>query len=127
MNFFISAPTCETASLLHRGGCQSKSHLRLVAKGSLTRRIGLRPSDARDCQQRGGARGQMQKSSAGKFHSEPPFTSFDHLVGNSEQRRRNGKAEHSCGLGVEDQFELARPQDWKVSGLGAPGNKATQG
>jgi hypothetical protein len=23
----------------------------------------------------------MQKISAGKFHGEPPFTSFDHLVG----------------------------------------------
>jgi len=32
------------------------------------RRIGLRPSDARDRRQRGGASGQMQKSSAGKFH-----------------------------------------------------------
>src|SRR5215831_16629171 len=33
---------------------------------------------------RGGAGGQMQKLSAvGKFHFEPPFTSFDHLVGHS--------------------------------------------
>jgi hypothetical protein len=23
----------------------------------------------------------MQKISAGKFHFEPPFTSFDHLIG----------------------------------------------
>src|SRR5262245_65977530 len=51
--------------------------------------------------------------------------SFDHLVGKREQRRRNGKAEHSCGLGVEDQFELARPQDWKVSGLSASENTAS--
>src|SRR5262249_55740193 len=79
MNFFISAPTCETASLLHRGGCQSKSHLSLFANGSLTRRIGLRPSDARPGdaargRQGGGAGGQMQKISAGKLHrlSMPP-------------------------------------------------------
>jgi hypothetical protein len=26
----------------------------------------------------------MQKSAAGKFHFEPPFTSFDHLVGACE-------------------------------------------
>src|SRR5262245_31098415 len=61
----------------------------------------------------------------GKFHFEPPFTSFDHLVGKREQRRRNGKAEHSCGLGVEDQLELACPQDWKVSGLSASENTAS--
>jgi hypothetical protein len=30
----------------------------------------------------------MQKISAGKFHFEPPFTSFDHLIGAREQRRR---------------------------------------
>ena len=42
--------------------------------------IGLRESEARHRRQRGGARGQMQKLSAGKFHSEPPsrFTSLDH-------------------------------------------------
>src|SRR5215472_12413478 len=32
------------------------------------RRIGLRPSEARDGRERGNARGQMQKLSAGKFH-----------------------------------------------------------
>ena len=32
------------------------------------------------------ARGQMQKISAGKFYLEPPFTSFDHVVGAGEQR-----------------------------------------
>src|SRR5262249_55276381 len=35
------------------------------------RRIGLRPSDTRQSRQRGRARGQMQKSSAGKFHGGP--------------------------------------------------------
>jgi hypothetical protein len=34
--------------------------------------------------QRGSARGQMQKLSAGKFHFEPPFTSFNDLVGARE-------------------------------------------
>jgi hypothetical protein len=33
----------------------------------------------------------MQKISAGKFHVEPPFTSFDHLVGDGEQREWEGK------------------------------------
>ena len=59
------------------------------------RRIGLRPSDARHGRERGSARGQMQKISAGKFHFEPPwrFTSFDHLVGTTEQQQRHGQAE----------------------------------
>src|SRR5262245_31296112 len=49
------------------------------------RRIGLRPRETRHDRQRGGARGQMQKSTTGKFHFEPPFTSFDDLVGAGEQ------------------------------------------
>jgi hypothetical protein len=36
------------------------------------RRIGLRPSEARQRRQRGSARSEMQKISAGKFQSEPP-------------------------------------------------------
>src|SRR5215813_12789703 len=38
------------------------------------RRIGLRLRDARDNRQRGSARGQMQKLSAGKFHRALPRT-----------------------------------------------------
>jgi hypothetical protein len=34
-----------------------------------------------------------QKLSAGKFHFEPPFTSFDHLVGERKQCRWHGEAE----------------------------------
>jgi len=64
-----------------------------------TRRIGLRPSGTRDCRQRGSARCQMQKSSTGKFHFQPPFTSF--------------------GLGVDHQFELARLHNRQVCGLSA--------
>src|SRR5262249_29106140 len=45
------------------------------------RRIGLRSRDARDGRQHSAARSQMQKLSAGKFHFEPPFTSFDDLIG----------------------------------------------
>jgi hypothetical protein len=37
----------------------------------------------------------MEKISAGKFHFEPPFTSFDHLVGAGEQRGRDFKTEIS--------------------------------
>ena len=49
------------------------------------RRIGLRPSNTRHGRQRGSARGQMKKLSAGKFHLALPFASlFDHLVHGGE-------------------------------------------
>src|SRR5215831_4076985 len=51
------------------------------------RRVGLRPSEAGDGRQRGSARCEMEKISTGKFHFEPPFTSFDHLIGTCEQHR----------------------------------------
>ena len=57
----------------------------------------LRGGDPRDGRQRGSARGQMQKISAGKFHFEPPFTSFDHLAGAREHRFREGDAERLSG------------------------------
>src|ERR1700752_2292038 len=43
--------------------------------------------------------------------------SFDHLVGGSEQGRRDGDAEHRGGLDVEDQLELARLYNRQVGGL----------
>src|SRR5262249_137800 len=53
------------------------------------RRISLRRSDTRDRRERGSAPGQMEKISAGKFHFEPPFTSFDHLVGALLEKERH--------------------------------------
>ena len=58
----------------------------------------LRGGDPRYGWQRGSARYQMQKLSAGKFHSEPPFTSFNHLVGEREQRRWDFEAERFRGF-----------------------------
>src|SRR5262245_17491265 len=56
----------------------------------------------------------MQKISAGKFHFEPPFTSFDHLVGEREQLRRDIEAERLGG----HEVELAPPHGHPSSGLG---------
>ena len=55
----------------------------------------------------------------GKFHLEPPFTSFDHLVSGHEQLVRHGQAEHPRGLVVDDQLELGRLYDRQVRGFGA--------
>ena len=77
------------------------------------RRIGLRPSEARDGRERDSTRGQMQKLPAEKFHFAPPsrFTSFDQIVDVGEQRRRDFQAERLRGTEVDHQLELRRPLD----------------
>ena len=49
--------------------CRSARPPGTARYGDRPRRISLRPLDAREGRQRGSARGQMQKSPAGKFHS----------------------------------------------------------
>src|SRR5215469_10459607 len=44
---------------------------------------------------------------------------FDHLVGNSEQRRRDRETEPVCGLEVDDRLELGRLLDRDIGGFGA--------
>src|SRR6516165_3707716 len=42
----------------------------------------------------------------GEVSFEPPFTSFDHLVGDGKDVRRNGEAKRLCGLEVDHQIKL---------------------
>src|SRR5215813_6659988 len=82
------------------------------------RRIDLCHRDPRYGRERGSARGQMQKLPAGKFHFEPPFTSFDHLVGDGEQLVRHVNAERSSGLEINHQLKLDRLLDRQVVRFG---------
>src|SRR5262249_42880330 len=69
---------------------------------------------------------EMQKSTAGKFHSEPssPFTSFDHLVGAGEQWQRDSDAEGLGGLEIDDQLDLGGLLDGQITRLFALENFA---
>src|SRR5262249_8243417 len=55
----------------------------------------------------------------GSFILNPPspFTSFDHLVGAGEQRRRHLQAERPSPLEVDYKLGLCRRRAWKVGGL----------
>src|ERR1700730_17592055 len=59
----------------------------------------------------------MQKIAAGKFHLEPPFTSFDHLVGALLELQRHIEAERLGGLHIDHQLELDGGLDGKLARL----------
>jgi hypothetical protein len=61
----------------------------------------------------------MQKIAAGKFHLEPPFTSFDHLVGALLELQRHAEAERLGGLHIDHQLELDRGLDGSLARLRA--------
>src|SRR6478672_918175 len=43
--------------------------------------------------------------------------SFDHLVGGSEELRREFDAQHSGGFDIDDEFKLARLDHRQIGGL----------
>src|SRR5215831_5069367 len=59
----------------------------------------------------------MQECPAGKFHFEPPFTSFDHLVGAREHARWHIEAKRLCSLEIDHRFVLGRRLHRKVGRL----------
>src|SRR5262245_45944547 len=60
---------------------------------------------------------RCRKFRRGSFIFEPPFTSFDYLVGAGEQCWWYGEAEHPGGLLVDDELELGRLHDRQIRRL----------
>src|SRR5262245_38754879 len=61
-----------------------------------SRRIGFRPAEARHSRQRGGARGQMQKISAGKFHLNLPLPSNHSITSSARASSEDGTSRPSA-------------------------------
>src|SRR5262249_61036913 len=59
---------------------------------------------------------EMENLSAGKFHLEPPFTSFDLLVCARKQRRRDFNAERLGGLEIYDELVFGRRLHRQIGG-----------
>src|SRR5262249_30356530 len=78
---------------------QARDNVSRTAGGSANnqmyraRRIGLRPREARDFRERGRARCEMEKISAGKFHFEPP--SHHSITSLASASSRSGKSRPS--------------------------------
>src|SRR5215510_13527276 len=72
----------------------------------------------------------MEKISTGKFHFEPPFTSFDHLVGERQQLVRDFEAERlggqECDASARERTTQLRfglptkPQPWPAACAAQP-------
>src|SRR5262249_18796143 len=61
----------------------------------------------------------MQKISAGEVHFEPPFTSFNHLVGDCEEPSWQAEAGCLCGVEIDHELEFGRLHDRQVRRLRA--------
>jgi hypothetical protein len=68
----LSEPLGQPLSHQARGKIAAAAGRKADDKTHRPRRIGLRSCHPQDCRQRGSARCQMQKSTAGKFHGVAP-------------------------------------------------------
>src|SRR5262245_29299124 len=68
----------------------------------------------------------MEKLTTGKFHFEPPFTSFDNLVGAGEQRRRDGESHCLRRDRVDDEVEFGGLLNWNFTCLRSAQNLVDQ-
>src|SRR5207253_5839963 len=62
---------------------------------------------------------RCRKFRRGSFISNPPsrFTSFNHLVDAQQERFRNLQPDRLCGRQIDDEVELSRLLDRKISRL----------
>src|SRR5262245_29207524 len=72
---------------------------------------------------RSSATGAIDNSPGGSYrhwpHTHTGRTSFDHLVGAGEKRRRDGEADRLGDLEVDHQLEFVRSLNREIGGLGA--------
>src|SRR5215472_10288564 len=69
-----------------------------------------------------GAIAPIRPSKSGGGSRPPGHSSFDHIVGASEQQWRYGKAERLGGLKIDRQVEPGRLKKWNVAGVRAAQN-----
>src|SRR5215468_8779647 len=62
-------------------------------------------------------RGAAEPRRAAEPSSEPPAVLFDHLIGESKKRKRNGQTQRLRGHEIDDQLEFYRRLYWQIGGL----------
>jgi hypothetical protein len=89
------------------------------------RRIGLCACNLRDSRQRGSARGQMQKSTTGKFHDVPPMNLLMQLLGSVRKTTPIFDARGRWLATAYGPLQMPRPATLASGYRGTPGATLT--